>query len=371
MIVSILPSHHGKHDHAQPVDHFTATPVKSSRHRDDNSSGRVSPPNAISGWPCSLWCTVAESAAVRTDPSDGRTLLQNIGLGALAAIASGVGVIGALTFVGGAVEIARYRGVGLPGPFSVPLVPRTKLLTSGADQLFAPFVFTAGVITIGIAYLLARRRLDDRIDRVLLALLLGGGVVGALIYFRHQAGKPAPAPLAVGDRETAFTATILILVLGACSAYALGRAERSEAGILRSPRLVAFLAVLATTALLFSAVETFARNEWQPEVHPVAIIGPHFPGGLTGVLVGEDSGHVYVGIIHKPLANIHSKRLQARIIAVNRADIAAFAVGGLFPMTNYPSSVSASLRHEESRDMSNLTSAEQAMLYELQSVRPS
>jgi hypothetical protein len=28
MIVSILPSHHGKHDHASSLDHFTGTPSR-------------------------------------------------------------------------------------------------------------------------------------------------------------------------------------------------------------------------------------------------------------------------------------------------------------------------------------------------------
>jgi hypothetical protein len=31
MIVSILPSHHGKHDHAQQLDHFMGTPSSGSR----------------------------------------------------------------------------------------------------------------------------------------------------------------------------------------------------------------------------------------------------------------------------------------------------------------------------------------------------
>ena len=86
-------------------------------------------------------------------------------LAVLGAIASSIGVIGFVVFVGGAVQLARDRGVGLSAPFAVPLVPRTQLLTSGADQLFAPFVYTLAIVGLTALYLANRQRfLSDTSD---------------------------------------------------------------------------------------------------------------------------------------------------------------------------------------------------------------
>jgi hypothetical protein len=306
-----------------------------------------------------------------TNESNSELSLRGVVIAALGAVASGIGVIGFLIFVGGAVQAARDRGVGLSAPFAVPLVPRTQLLTSGADQLFAPFVLTLGVLGVAVIYLVVRRRLSEIIDRWLRWLLLLGAAAGALVVFRHQAGDPVPAPFAIGDRETAFTGGIFVLAFGGYIANRSILSARHNQGIVRSPQLLLFLAVIGATAIAFSALETFAHNEWRPQVHPLALVSPLYPHGLTGVYVGEDTNYVYVGIIYAPLLDIKSNRLQARVLAIKRSDITSLSVGGLFQLTNFPSKKTGSKTHREAdvkleKDWrKRLTDAEKGLLQEL------
>lgn len=252
----------------------------------------------------------------------------------LGAIASSIGVIGFVIFVGGAVQVARDRGVGLSAPFAVPLVPRTQLLTSGADQLFAPFVYTLAVTGVTTAYLACRRHLPGRWDQGLRWALLGGGAIAAILIFQSYTGAPTPAPFARGDNQSAFLGVISVLAFGVWAANRL-IAPVSTTATLKNPRLLGALGVVAATAIGFSALFVFAHNEWEPLVRPIALVGPKYPNGLAGVYVGEDDSRVYVGIIDRPLSNIDSKRLKTRVIEVRRADITALAIGALFPLANF------------------------------------
>jgi hypothetical protein len=308
-----------------------------------------------------------------TGQSGNTAPFRGVAAAVLGAVASGIGVVGFLIFVGGAVQAARDRGVGLSAPFAVPLVPRTQLLTSGADQLFAPFVLTLGIVGVAVIYVMAKRQLPDQVDRWLRWTLLLGGVLAAILVFRHQAGDPTPAPFGTGDREVAFTGAILVLTFGVYLASRLALTVRGEQGFGGSPQLLGFIGVVAATAVTYGALVTFARNEWRPEVHPIALVGHTYPAGLTGVYVGEDSSYVYVGVIYAALGNIGSNRLKARVIEVNRSDITALAVGGLFTLTNFPHDRQHPLtEHEKKVEVeakAQLEVAEQGLLRELRAGR--
>jgi hypothetical protein len=293
--------------------------------------------------------------------------LQKLLLTVLGAIASGIGVIGFLIFIGGAVQAGRDRGVGLSAPFAVPLTPRSQLLTSGIDQLFGPFVLALGVVGLATLYLVIRHRLPAALDPAFRLLLLVAGTVAALIVFSHETGHPTPAPLETGDNQTAFAGAILVLIFGMAIAHRLVAPVPATERIGASPRLLGFLCAVAGTALAVVALETFAHNEWKPQMRPLALLGPAYPRGLTGVYVGEDSDNVYVGVIEAPLSNITSKRLQARVLTVKRSEISALAVGGLFPLTNFPSLKDLATKEldEQERDQRQLIRAEDALLAEL------
>lgn len=324
-------------------------------------------------------------------------------LAAVGAIVLSVGAVGFLIFVGGAVQVARDRGVGLAAPFAVPLVPRSQLLTSGADQLFAPFVFAMAAVGIAAVLIVIRRRfLRERLEPLVrwVVLLLAAGA--AFYLFSSNTGDPAPAPIAKGDPQTAALAVILVLLAGVAVASRLvgsipPPAPRLTGSRLKSwPRLAItrsgstphapdrrilwFLAVVAVTSMAYGALFVFALNEWQPQVRPVALLASQYPQGLIGVDVGEDASDVYVGIISAPLSTIEakksvlaplgklgSKRLQTRVIEVPRREITALSVGGLFKLTNYRKGRHTSREtKDEFGGRRQLVEAEEGMLQELQ-----
>jgi hypothetical protein len=324
-------------------------------------------------------------------------------LAALGAIVSSVGAVGFLIFVGGAVQVARDRGVGLAAPFAVSLVPRSQLLTSGADQLFAPFVFAMAAVGIAAVFIAVRRRfLRERFEPLVRWVVLLGAAGSAFYLFSSNTGDPMPAPLGKGDPQTAALAVILVLLAGVAVASRLvgsippvaprliGSRRNSwpRFAITRSGspphapdrRILWFLAVVAVTSMAFSSLFVFALNEWQPQVRPVALLGTQYPKGLIGVDVGEDASDVYVGIISAPLSKIeakktvlaplgrlHSKRLQARVIEIPRREITALSVGGLFNLTNLPKGQhTTGETKDEFSGRRQLVEAEEGMLQELQ-----
>jgi hypothetical protein len=89
--------------------------------------------------------------------------------------------------------------------------------------------------------------------------------------------------------------------------------------------------------------------------------------GTSGIVsqCRHRDGRRDVGVIHAPLSNITSKRLQARVIEVKRSDITKLAVGGLFPLTNYAKAATPAEQMLERQLRAQLMRAEQALLEEL------
>jgi hypothetical protein len=251
----------------------------------------------------------------------------------LGAVVSGIGVLGFLTFVGGWVALARFRGEGLSGVVGVSLVPRGQLLASGADQLFAPFVLAVAVMVGGAVYLLLARQIQPHGPR----LARGFGpytvwfasrarivplIVLAVLAIRHYEHTTGHHGISnTEDFGTALDAVILVFLISIPLAYWFaGRAAaRPTARVSRED--LAYLAVLGGAALAFGSLQTIAANEWNPPIQPIAIVRKSLPA-VTGIYVGEDSTRVYVGVIasHLNLKNANSQ-LSTRLVTVNRADI--------------------------------------------------
>jgi hypothetical protein len=244
--------------------------------------------------------------------------ISRVAIGVLGAIASGIGVLGFLTFVGAAIWVERYRGVGISATYAVPLLPRNQLLITGADQLFAPLVVALASAAAALAYL----RQPFATAWLRRPLLLAAAALAIYYWRRHTGGL-----VAQGDRRTAFYAGVLVLGGGVCLAdwLAVSGARAADA-----PRRIAFVLAVAGTTLVFTALETLARNAAKPVVRPLAILRTGDAVGLRGVYVGEDSSHVYLGLVHTPIAGLTGARLQARVIPIARSDIAGLSVGALF-----------------------------------------
>jgi hypothetical protein len=75
----------------------------------------------------------------------------------LAAIATGVGVLGFVTFVGGTIAWARVRAAGLPPAPTLGVLPRQDLLVIGTETL-VPTVFVALLVVIFLSLIYAVTR---------------------------------------------------------------------------------------------------------------------------------------------------------------------------------------------------------------------
>jgi hypothetical protein len=133
----------------------------------------------------------------------------------LAAIAgvlgTGIGGVAFLTFVGGTILLARFRGAGISAPTALPLVERQRLLVTGADQLVAFLVAGASVaLMICLAYWVGRKQIP-RAPALERALLVVAALAGLLYYLWW-----APA---VDGNPGWFLFAVALLLLAAGVAY--------------------------------------------------------------------------------------------------------------------------------------------------------
>src|SRR4051812_45757173 len=86
--------------------------------------------------------TESGPAAVSPSLEVGRQALVAAG----SALAGGIASLTFVAVVGGAVTMARLRGVGLPTEFGVAVQPRAMLLAVGAEALAAAIAFAMAAV---------------------------------------------------------------------------------------------------------------------------------------------------------------------------------------------------------------------------------
>jgi hypothetical protein len=165
------------------------------------------------------------------------------------AAASGLGVLGFVTFAGGIVLWTRFKEMGLPADHSVALVPKAELVTTGAYFL-VPAVGLAGAMVL---LLLAVKLLLDRGSD-----LVPSAFSSSAIVFITEAA------FAIGAWGTIQIGGVLrLLVIALASALVIGMSVRLES--LPAYCLVAFLAVGT-----FWIARAYERDSHRPTVIPMA-----------------------------------------------------------------------------------------------------
>jgi hypothetical protein len=276
--------------------------------------------------------TALEAASGQPKP-DGTVTgsAAGVALTALGAIASSLGVLGFLTFVGGAVTVGRLRGIGLSGTTGVAITPRAELLSNGADQLFAPLVICllvtatiAGIFAAGLQSPLVRR------------LTLGAAVLIGIVAFWRQVGNPFQHHESLGiilrdNRTDAFLGATLVAILGAVAASIIWKRgqDRSQVGDAGKARpLILLSATIFVSGAVWAAFETYAYQEANPKIRPGALVRGPKDAGLAGYYVGKDSDYIYLGIVQDPGPDrLHGGRLTAHLVAVRKDEVTGLAVG--------------------------------------------
>lgn len=238
----------------------------------------------------------------------------------LAAVGTGIGVIGFVTFVGGVYVWARLNGNGFPAAPALSVFPKQDLLVVGASTL-VPQLLVALLIVVVLSgiYLIVRRasRNVGEVERLLLAGEASAlSAIGMGLFVALALG--ATVVLTAGglegkDAKLAFVAVGLGGLIGAMVGYATRR-----------------FVYLATTSFLVVAVFmgflAYVRARDDKQVRGAAIIrAGQTP--VTGVYLTEGAGRVYLAQI-KLDAEDKIVKSYSHIVAVDKSEVSDLAIAG-------------------------------------------
>lgn len=242
----------------------------------------------------------------------------------LGAVAGGVGVVGFVTFVGGAVHWARFDGVGLPAEEAISVVPTQNLVVTGARTLVPAIVLALLAVALLFLFRTFTGPRDERLSArgqeiaqahgdAIRGIAMGFGVLaGALFWFAATVDDPGAWEwVAFG-----VVGVLAVLVTGAIAT-----------GTNRFPYLA------ATTFLAFSlflGAVSFARERDASDVRAAALVRQNKKATI-GFFVAETGSRVYLGRLELKLVdgrptNEFVEREQ-RLIAVDKAQVTDIAVG--------------------------------------------
>ena len=204
----------------------------------------------------------------------------------LAAIGTGVGVIGFVTFIGGVTVYARLRAAGFPAAPALGIFPSQDLVVIGAQTLVPEVLWALGVVVaFGLAYAYLRRH--KRVSDEEAALLAGHatrfatfGMFGFIVLALFVSTSPVLRYL---DARHRWSALGLVLV-AALLAATVGSVTRR------------FVYLATTTFLLvgvFLSFTAYWREGHANEVRGAAIIRDNRKA-VAGLFVAEGSGRVYI-----------------------------------------------------------------------------
>jgi hypothetical protein len=248
---------------------------------------------------------------------------------ALGAGVAGIGGLGLIAGVGGAIMFERFSQAGLPAEQAVAAQPKTVLLAVGAEALI-PLAATM-LLLVAIYWVLAQRL---PIPTSLFAVVAG---LGAILYYLFVV-------------SFSFKLHVLLEVIGvtvvACALWAL------LAG-LTSSIAVRALILAVITALLGCAI-ALIRTIDAPKVRGAVVVLAKSDKVVDGLYVAETSEQVYIGQV--ALANSHDDRPKlgsGAIVALNRAEVSAVAFSsnqGLATALRQASLMAKALREEPDGD---------------------
>jgi hypothetical protein len=184
-------------------------------------------------------------------------------------VVSGLGLLGFVTVVGGAIEWTRFDALGLPADQAVAAIPKQQLLTVGAWSVVV-FVL-AGAIAVGIAYAIDRQ--GQAAPRM--AAYLGGLVVLGFV-----------ATLVV-DMRSLYVA-VLTGIGAALAAVTFWVAWATKA------RFLGFGLAVVVCVAAFGGAFAYFLNRGRPQAQAVAVLAPG-GGGLTGIFVARDERYIWIG----------------------------------------------------------------------------
>jgi hypothetical protein len=237
-------------------------------------------------------------------------------------VATGVGVLGLVTFVGGAIDWARFHATGLPKEQALSVVPTSDLVVVGARTL-APAVLwgllACALYTIGAALLGTREQrfwnpaaleyAEEHSDTTRALFLVLTVAAFEVLAFAATLESPNTQQFAV----FIFLGGLLVLLT-----YAVAK---------RTDRFL-FLSVTIFLALsIFLSGIAYARAHSTPELRGAAVVREN-QRAVIGFFIAENSSRVYLARLDgEQLEKEEIDRSSARLIGIDKDEISSLEVG--------------------------------------------
>jgi hypothetical protein len=249
-----------------------------------------------------------------SEARDGRADVGGVPLSTLAAVASGVGVVGFVVLVGGAIVWARYQRIGVPPDQAVYEIPKFQLVTIGIIPLVAFALFAALVI--------------------------------AWLYARDPTGSSGPRS---ARRLTAVALVEVAIAVGFGLSLAAIAALAAVAAVLvvvnlvvakaSGDRFLVFGVAIFVGIALYGGLLAYLRNLGDPQLQPMVVL---LKTGkvLEGIYVADNQDHVLIA--HLPYLvdgagraicdashRVQRDSRRAELLEIDRADVASLQIGRL------------------------------------------
>jgi hypothetical protein len=254
----------------------------------------------------------------------------------LATVATAIGTLGWVAFLGGAILWISFSQAHLPAAEAIARVPTPVMVATGAE--FVVWAVLAALVTIVVLYVF-----DEPLQRLITASQPGvsepilRGLLPALLVAGTAIGFAFWVDLGYG--HVPWPWGVLTVCLAATGAGVVGALLFRSTGA-----RFAVIGVFALVAIpLVMAIATYYRAQAAPRVEPVALLrsdGTPF----VGFFISETSDRVYVGTFDEqtpvPCAaprgvcggRVEDVTIPARLLSLPRNDVQNLTVGPRIPL---------------------------------------
>jgi hypothetical protein len=255
----------------------------------------------------------------------------------LGAIATGIGVIGFVTFIGGLIVWARLNGAGFPAGPALSVYAKQDLLVIGAQTLVPQILAALVVVAVFSACYVGARAVIDRVGEEEAALLRGQATFlgGAIMFMFVLAALGVTLLLALDGLKKPEP----LIALGIAGGFALVAAVVGG-----TTRRFLYLAVTSFLMVgVFMTVLAYWKARNDHKVRGAAVIRENRQA-IAGIFLTEGSGRVYLArvTLDKSDQVIDGR---SRIVGIDKSQITDLAIAGAKEVTRALADARA-LRHE-------------------------
>jgi hypothetical protein len=240
----------------------------------------------------------------------------------LAAIGTGIGVVGFVTFVGGVIVWARLNAAGFPAAPALSVYPKQDLLVIGAQTLVEQVLIALiPVAVLGVVYAVVRA-FSGRVGEAEAAIVAGQAnrlsAIGMFVFILGVLlAIVVLEPGLHGDQR----------VLAAWGAFGAASIAGAIGSVTRR-----FLYLAATTVLVvgvFMGFVAYGRARVETKVRGAAIMRAK-QKTTAGIFLTEGAGRVYLARVTYKKGRVDES--QSRLVGIDKSEVTDVAIAGAKPV---------------------------------------